>query len=159
MAVRAPVGQRLEKVPRFRFVPPGARGLPWPSTRYSFSLSALNKRWAPSSWCWSHGVPCAILLVIVTNYNWASLVAQLVKNLPAMRETWFGKIPCIRERLLTPVFWPGRFHGLYSPWGRKESDTIEWLSLSPTITRFGFCNRSVPHPHLGRVQDSVLVII
>ena len=23
-----------------------------------------------------------------TQYSWASLVAQLVKNLPAMRETW-----------------------------------------------------------------------
>ena len=49
----------------------------------------------------------------------ASLVAQLVKNLPAIRETWIGpwvgKIPWRRERLPTPVFWPGEFHGLYSP--------------------------------------------
>ena len=30
----------------------------------------------------------------------------------------------------TPVFWPGEFNGLYSPWGRRESDTTEWLSLS-----------------------------
>ena len=29
----------------------------------------------------------------------ASLVAQLVKNLPAMWETWIGKIPWRRERL------------------------------------------------------------
>ena len=29
-----------------------------------------------------------------------------------------------------PVFWPGEFHGLYSPWGRRESDTTERLSLS-----------------------------
>ena len=29
----------------------------------------------------------------------------------------------------TPVFWPGEFHGLYSPWGHKESDTTEQLSL------------------------------
>ena len=41
-----------------------------------------------------------------------------------------GKIPWRRERLPTPVFWPGQFHGLYSPWGRKESDTTEQLSLS-----------------------------
>ena len=34
------------------------------------------------------------------------------------------------ERLPTPVFWPGEFHGLYSPWGHKESDTTEQLSLS-----------------------------
>ena len=26
------------------------------------------------------------------------------------------------KRPSTPVFWPGEFHGLYSPWGRKESD-------------------------------------
>ena len=45
----------------------------------------------------------------------ASLVAQLVK---------------IRGWLPTPVFWPGEFHGLYSPWACKESDTTERLSLS-----------------------------
>ena len=48
--------------------------------------------------------------------NLASLVAQLVKNPPAKQETefdpWFGKIPWRRERLPTPVFWPGEFHGL-----------------------------------------------
>ena len=27
-----------------------------------------------------------------------------------------------RIQLLTPVFWPGEFHGLYSPWGLKWSD-------------------------------------
>ena len=27
------------------------------------------------------------------------------------------------------VFWPGEFHGLYSLWGRKESDMAEQLSL------------------------------
>ena len=35
-----------------------------------------------------------------------------------------------RERLPTPVFWPGEFHELYSPWGCKESDRTERLSLS-----------------------------
>ena len=56
-------------------------------------------------------------------------MVQLVKNLPAMWETWVGKIPWRRERLPAPVFWPGEFHGLYSPFGRKESDTTEQLSL------------------------------
>ena len=32
--------------------------------------------------------------------------------------------------LLTPVFRPGEFHGLYSPRGHKELDTTERLSLS-----------------------------
>ena len=43
---------------------------------------------------------------------------------------WVGKIPWRRERLPTPVFWPGECHGLYSPQGHKESDTNEGLSLS-----------------------------
>ena len=41
-------------------------------------------------------------------FSWASLVAQLVKNLPVMQETWVNpwirKIPWRRERLPTPVF-------------------------------------------------------
>ena len=37
-------------------------------------------------------------------------------------------MPWRRERLPTPVFWPAEFHGLYSPWGRKESDTTQQLS-------------------------------
>ena len=60
-------------------------------------------------------------------------MAQLIKNLPAMRETWIqswvGKIPWRREWLPTPVFWPGEFHELYIPWGCKESDTTKRLSL------------------------------
>ena len=63
-----------------------------------------------------------------------SLVAQLVKNLPAMQETWVRSLgwedPLEKERLPTPVFWPREFHGLYSPWGCKELDTTEQLSLS-----------------------------
>ena len=42
-------------------------------------------------------------------------------------------------RLPTPVFSPGKLHGLYSPWGRKESYTTERLSLqivSPAHTMF-----------------------
>ena len=72
-------------------------------------------------------------------YSWVSLMAQLVKNLPAMRgpgfDPWVGKIPWRRERLPTPVFWPGEFHGLYNPWGHKESDTTEWLSLGARCLR------------------------
>ena len=56
-------------------------------------------------------------------------MAQLVKNLPAMQETWVrpwvGKISWGWENLPTPVFWPREFHGLYSPWGSKESDTTD----------------------------------
>ena len=42
-----------------------------------------------------------------------------------------------RERVPTPVFWPGESHGLYSPWGRKESGTTERLSLSLSTCDLG----------------------
>ena len=58
-------------------------------------------------------------------------MAQMVKRLSTMQETWVqswvGKIPWRRESLTTPVFWSGEVHELYSPWGRKESDTTERL--------------------------------
>ena len=60
----------------------------------------------------------------------AALAAQLVKNPPArpLFHSWVGKIPWRRERLSTPVFWPGESHGQrslagYSPGGHKESGT------------------------------------
>ena len=66
------------------------------------------------------------LFVRPLHTNWASLVVQVVMNPPAMLETWVQslgwKIPWRREQLPTPVFWPGEFHGLYSPCGRKESN-------------------------------------
>ena len=67
------------------------------------------------------------------SWSWASLVAQLVKNLLAMQETWVGSLGW--EDLLekgmatTAVFWPREFHGLCSPWGHTESDMTEPLSL------------------------------
>ena len=43
------------------------------------------------------------------------------------------KIPWRTERLPTPVFWPREFHGLYRPWGHKELEMTEKLSLSLCI--------------------------
>ena len=49
---------------------------------------------------------------------------------------WVMKIPWRREWLPTPVFFLlGEFHEQrslmgYSPWGHKESDTTEWLTVS-----------------------------
>ena len=62
----------------------------------------------------------------------------MVKNLPAVQETWVQSLgqeyPLMREEQPTPVLLPGEFHGQrslagYSPWGRKESDMTERLSL------------------------------
>ena len=44
---------------------------------------------------------------------------------------WIGKIPWRRERLPT-VFWPGEFHGLYSPWG---CDSLRWMMLDSWCPR------------------------
>ena len=70
------------------------------------------------------------------------LIVQLVKNLPAIRRpqfnSWVEKTPGGRERLPTTVFWPGEFHGLYSPWSLKESGMNEQLSLSSHPNFFFF---------------------
>ena len=65
--------------------------------------------------------------------HWASLVAQLVKN-PLQHgrpgiDARVEKIPWRREWLPTPVFWPGEFRGLYSPWGHKESTQLSDFHL------------------------------
>ena len=45
-----------------------------------------------------------------------------------------GRSPEEGNGLTSPVFWPGEFHGLYSPWGRKELDTTEQLPLSSVLS-------------------------
>ena len=73
-----------------------------------------------------------------------SEVAQKVKRLPALQETWvrslgwedpLEKWMATHSRQPTLVFLPGEFHGQrtlvgYNPWGLKESDTTEWQILS-----------------------------
>ena len=71
-------------------------------------------------------------------------MAQRVKHLPAMWETWVWSLgwenPLEKEKATlwrtkrqpTPVLLPGKSHGQrslvgYSPWGCKELDTTEWL--------------------------------
>ena len=67
---------------------------------------------------------------------WASLVAQMVKNLLAVQagfDSWVRKIPWRREWLPIPEFFLQNFmdrgpDGLHSPWGQKQSDMTERLS-------------------------------
>ena len=64
------------------------------------------------------------------DYKRAFLIAQSVKNLPAMQETWvqflgWDDIPWRRKWQSTPVFLPGKSHGQrslagYSPWAHKS---------------------------------------
>ena len=65
-------------------------------------------------------------------YSWTSLVAQLVKNLPTMQETWVRSLGWEDPLEKGKATWSGEFHGpyyIYSPWGLKESDMTEQLSL------------------------------
>ena len=77
--------------------------------------------------------------IIVKTSMKTFLVAQRVKRLPAMQETWVQSLgqedPLEKEMATTPVFLPGKSHGQrslvgYSPWGRKESDKTERLVFS-----------------------------
>ena len=85
---------------------------------------------------------CVLLrhqLFLATNtFILASLVAQVVKNTPGMWEIQvksLGWEELLEKRMAThPVFLPGEFHGQrslvgYSPWGCKELDTTEQLTL------------------------------
>ena len=64
-------------------------------------------------------------------------MAQLVKNLPAMQETWFdpwvGKIPWRRDRLPTRVFmgFPGGSDGKESACNAGDLGSIPGLERSP----------------------------
>ena len=66
-----------------------------------------------------------------------SLVAQLVKSLPATQETWFdswvGKIHRRKDRLPTPVFlgFPGGSPGKESSCNMRDLDSIPRLGRSP----------------------------
>ena len=61
----------------------------------------------------AYGTPHRRGLTLGVTSEMSSLVAQLVKNLPTIRETWVGKIPWRRERSLQ---YPGleKSYGLYS---------------------------------------------
>ena len=70
--------------------------------------------------------------------SWVSSVTPTVKNLPAMQKTWVQsqgwEDPPEKGIQPTAVFLPGAFHGQrslagYSPWGHKESDRTERLTL------------------------------
>ena len=73
---------------------------------------------------------------------WASLVAQLVKNPPAMRETWLQSLgwdvslekgKANHSNILTwRIPWT-------IPWGRQELDMTERLSASLVTLNYSMC--------------------
>ena len=86
-----------------------------------------------------------------------SLLAQMVKILPAMQETqvWsLGREDPLEKGMAThSTILAWEFHGQrslegYSPWGCKEEDMTEQLTLSNTYQRKQCCDWSpgVPTP-------------
>ena len=77
------------------------------------------------------GVPKATLL----GSPRASLVTQMVKNLPAKWETWVQSLgwedPLEKGKATHSSILAWRIPWtVYIPWGHKELDTVGWLSLS-----------------------------
>ena len=90
----------------------------------------------------------------------ASLMAQMVKNLPAMRETWIQslgwKIPWRRAWQPTPVFLPEKFHGEMEFWwamvhgeGIGYPPQYSWASAVAQL-KLPQCRRPGFNPWVGR---------
>ena len=103
--------------------------------------------------CLDHGVqldtPWASL--------WLSRWSVCLQCGRAVFNPWVGKIPWRRRWQHTPVFLPGESHGEwslvgYSPWGHKESDTTEQLTLM--LCRFCSINPFRPCSEYSGRQNS-----
>ena len=86
---------------------------------------------------WEEGI------VYPLQYFWASFGVQLVKNPPAMWETcvrslgWEDLLEKGKATHSSILAW--RIQGLYRPWGHKESDVTEQLSLSLSLFSYDCC--------------------
>ena len=84
-------------------------------------------------------------------------------------DPWLGKIPWRRERQPTPVSLPGESQGQrslvgYSPWGHRESDMTERLTLSFSLSAkmkpwnplqhsqfIAICQNSTSHSYIQQI--------
>ena len=128
------------------FVSPWTVCSPW-----GFSVHVISRarilEWVPisflrgSSWCRDQThISCGSGIARWILYQWAIRgfsAGCLVKNPPAKQETWvrsLGKEDSWRKWLLTSICLPEESHEQrslagYSPWGCKESDRTERLSM------------------------------
>ena len=106
---------------------------------------------------------------VLESKDWASQVVLVVKNLFAnagdIRDV--DLIPGLGRSLGkghgNPVFLPRESHGQrslagYSPWGHKESDTTEQLSLSLSDTR-NHPNLSYHNYSVGKISSTLPVLV
>ena len=75
---------------------------------------------------------------LLISWQQSSLVSQTVNNLPAICEPWIQSLgqkdPLEKGMATHSSIFAGEFHGQrklagYSPWGSKEWNAIEWLTL------------------------------
>ena len=96
------------------FTKVGLKGSHWEGATKGMKQQSVRRRFFSFSAFYPHPLP-------------GSWRAPLLCNLP-LSDLWLN-LPLSGLMVSTPVFWPGEFHGLYSPRGHKESDMTEWLSL------------------------------
>ena len=84
-------------------------------------------------------------------------MAQMVKNLPAMQETWVQSLgqedPLEKEMATHSSILPGEFHGQrslvgYSPWGHKESNMAGRLIDLTCLTLQSHPNNSLSYQQI-----------
>ena len=109
-------------------------------------LSNGESRRQPSQCCIHHCWPGKL---VQKHSSSSSLVAQMVKNPPALCETWVQSLgqedPLWRRKWQhtpTPVFLPGEFHGQrslagYRPWSHKDSDMTD--QSTPSLKEAQIC--------------------
>ena len=83
----------------------------------------------------------------------ASLLAQLVKNPPAMQDTWIRSLgwedPLKKGKATHSVFWAREFHGLYSPFSQRVGHNREiftftsWQIDGETVADFIFLGSKI----------------
>ena len=100
---------------------------------------------------------CVCVCVCINIYMY-SLIAQLVKNLPAMQRTWFNswvrKIRWGRDRLPTPIF-------LGFPYGSASKESASNAGDLGSIPGLGRCpeeGKGYPHQYFG-LEDSMDCIV
>ena len=113
--------------------------IPW--TEEPGELQSMASQRAGHDWACPH--ISNVIQYLSQGPSRVSLVAQMVKNLPTMQETWvqfLGWENPLEKGMATqptPVFLPGEFHGQRSldcsPWGCKKLDTTERLTFSLSL--------------------------
>ena len=106
---------------------PGSRSASKAST-YNIGNPDLIPRFGRSA---GDGISCLL------QYSQAPLMAKLVKNPPAMHDTFF---PLKKKRLPTPVFWCGEFHGLQlMPLFGKIFSSASLIDVNSSDYTFSLC--------------------